>query len=74
MANTESPTYKLVAERVGRDTIEFFEAERAAGKSWRAISLALFRDHDLDVTEVTMRKWWDDAAAEAEEPAEEPAQ
>lgn len=74
----KSPTYRLVAERVEQDTIDYLRDQRNAGSSWRAISLNLWARHNLDVTEVTLRKWWDDAreaealAAEAAEAATTP--
>lgn len=67
---TKSPTYKLVSEKVGTETIDYLRKLRTDGLSWRSISLRLYREHELDVTEVTLRKWWDDAHAEPEpEPA-----
>lgn len=62
MSTPKSPTYLLVAERVGKDTIEFLRERREEGESWRTISLNLWAEHELDVTEVTLRKWWADAA------------
>lgn len=56
-----SPTYQLVAEKVGQDTIRWLRAQRDSGRSWRAISLQLWAEHNVDVTEVTLRKWWADA-------------
>lgn len=66
----KSPTYLLVAEKVGQDTIAWLRQERerldsnGRQRSWRAISLELWAEHDLDVTEVTLRKWWADAQPE----------
>lgn len=60
----KSPTYRLVAERVGTDTIEWLRTQRELGNTWRHISLHLWAKHNVDVTEVTLRKWWDDAQTE----------
>lgn len=69
--DSKSPTYLLVQEKVGQETIEWLRAQRgpddsAPDKSWRGISLELYREHGLDITEVTLRKWWADAHAEPE--------
>lgn len=66
---TKSPTYLLVQEKVGRDTVDWLRVQRDAEKSWRLISLELLRDHDLNVTEVTLRSWWDKAHPKEPEPA-----
>ena len=64
---TQSPTYRLVSEKSGRDAMEYLREKREAGVSWRNISLGLYADHQLSITEVTLRKWWADAhLAEAE--------
>lgn len=61
MADTKSPTYRLAAEKVGKDTAEWINDQREAGHSWRWISLELYARHKLDVTEITIRRWWLDA-------------
>ncbi len=68
MAETESKPppvhsalHQLVAEKVGKSTVDWLREQRDAGTTWRQISLRLWRDHELDVTEVTLRKWWADA-------------
>lgn len=56
--STQSPLYRLVAEKTGQDTVEWMRERRERGISWRGISMALLSEHGLDVTEVTLRKWW----------------
>ena len=71
---TKSPTYQLVAEKAGVDTIEYLTARRDAGDSWRLISLQLLNRYGINVTEVTLRSWWDKAhPKETPEAAPEPA-
>jgi hypothetical protein len=65
-AGNKSPTYRLVAERVGKDTVDWLRVQREKGTTWRHISLNLWAEHSVDVTEVTLRKWWDDAQPEPE--------
>jgi hypothetical protein len=61
----KSPTYLLVSEKVGAPAIEWLRQLRPDW-SWRMISLELYRRHGLDVTEVTLRKWWADAQEQEE--------
>lgn len=62
-AASKSPTYLLAASKLGRDPIDWIAELRDEGLTWRAISLLLWSSHWLDVTEVTLRKWWADAQA-----------
>lgn len=63
----QSPLYRLVSEKVGKGAIEYLRERRERGMSWRGISIGLLADHELDVTEVTLRKWWSDAQEAAQE-------
>jgi hypothetical protein len=62
----KSPTYLLVQEKVGKDPIDWMREKRDASTSWRAISYGLLSEYGVNVTDVTLRKWWDDANKEPE--------
>lgn len=57
----------LVGEKVGQETMEYLRTRRGEGASWRFISMQLLSEHGIDVTEVTLRKWWSDAQESAQE-------
>lgn len=62
-AASKSPTYLLAASKLGRDPIHWIAEQRDVGSTWRVISLLLWSSYRLNITEVTLRKWWADAQA-----------
>jgi hypothetical protein len=39
---------------------KYVSARRAAGRSWRQVTLDLHRDHDIEVSHETLRSWFPD--------------
>jgi hypothetical protein len=53
----QTPTYRLLATLLGRDPLQDIHERRERGQSWRNISLTYRDEHQVDITEATLRQW-----------------
>jgi hypothetical protein len=57
--------YELLAARLGTDPVADMGRRREQGASWRAISIAYLQEHDVSVTDLTLRNWYSQATQPA---------
>lgn len=64
MAN-KTPLYQLLAAKLDEDPVENIKRRREAGETWRSIERSFYFDHQVDVTDVTLRAWLREAEQSA---------
>lgn len=60
MPPTDATPKRRLLELLTGDLTAYVDSRRAAGKSWRQISLDIRDDYDLDITHETLRSWYPD--------------
>lgn len=55
----QSTLYQLLREKLGEDPVADMSKRRQRGDSWRAIERTYLLEHDISVTDVTLRFWYD---------------
>ena len=55
-----TPLAELAEHRLGSSLRRFVRDRRARGKSWRQISMDLYRTTGMDITHEGLRRWFPD--------------